>query len=87
MDKNLKISSLCNYEQSHVFGLRLLGFLQSDLDVLLLIESQYNSSRVLLELQKKNRRNRLPLNSQNIPFSTDPNNEDECENYTSESLE
>lgn len=40
-----------------MFGLRLLSFLQSDLDILLLIESQYNSTRLLLNLQKSNRRN------------------------------
>jgi hypothetical protein len=57
LDKKLKISTLCNYEQSHIFGLRLLAFLQSDLDLLLLIESQYNSSYLLLNLQKSNRPN------------------------------
>lgn len=61
LDKKLKISSLCNYEQSHMFGLRLLGFLQSDLDILLLIESQYQSTRLLLNLQKSNRANNKGL--------------------------
>jgi len=55
LDKKVKITSLCNYEQSHIFGLRLLSFLQTDLDVLLLLESQYNYSFLLLNLQKLNR--------------------------------
>ncbi len=49
------MTSLCNYEQSHIFGLKLLSFLQTDLDVLLLLESQYTYSRLLLSLQKANR--------------------------------
>jgi hypothetical protein len=57
LDKRIKISSLNNYEQSHTFGLRLLSFLQSDLDVLLLLESQYNCSNLLLNLQHINRYN------------------------------
>ena len=32
-----------------------MSFLQSDLDVLLLLESQYNTSSLLLALQKSNR--------------------------------
>lgn len=55
LDKKLKMTSLCNYEQSHIFGLRLLSFLQTDLDVLLLLESQYAYSSLLLSLQKANR--------------------------------
>ena len=55
LDKKVKISSLCNYEQAHSFGLRLLSFLQSDLDVLLLLESQYDTTSLLLELQKASR--------------------------------
>lgn len=35
--------------------MRLLSFLQTDLDVLLLLESQYNYSYLLLNLQKLNR--------------------------------
>jgi hypothetical protein len=34
---------------------RLLSFLQSDLDVLLLLESQYNTNSLLFALQKTNR--------------------------------
>jgi hypothetical protein len=49
------MTSLCNYEQSHIFGLKLLSFLQTDLDVLLLLESQYSYSSLLLSLQKANR--------------------------------
>jgi hypothetical protein len=49
------MTSLCNYEQSHIFGLKLLSFLQTDLDVLLLLESQYTYSSLLLSLQKANR--------------------------------
>ena len=55
LDKRIKMASLCNYEQSHIFGLRLLSFLQTDLDVLLLLESQYAYSSLLLNLQKANR--------------------------------
>jgi len=57
IDKTSKVASLCNYEQSHVFGLRLLSFLQSDLDVLLLLEAQYDYSNILLNLQSINRSN------------------------------
>jgi len=55
LDKKIKMTSLCNYEQSHIFGLKLLSFLQTDLDVLLLLESQYTYSSLLLSLQKANR--------------------------------
>lgn len=40
-----------------MFGLRLLAFLFSDLDILLLIESHFNSTRLLLNLQKWSRSN------------------------------
>ncbi|KAJ7341885.1 hypothetical protein JRQ81_007533 [Phrynocephalus forsythii] len=49
-----KIHSLFNYEQSHTFGLRLLNVLCCDLDTLLLFESQYKISAVLLNAQKEN---------------------------------
>lgn len=58
LDRKHKISSLCNYEQSHTFGLKLISILQCDLDVLLLLETQYNSTNILLGLQRANR----PLN-------------------------
>ncbi|XP_053317262.1 protein broad-minded [Spea bombifrons] len=49
-----KINSLFNYEQSHIFGLRLLSVLCCNLDTLLLLESQYNICEVLLNSQKEN---------------------------------
>ncbi|XP_072853453.2 protein broad-minded isoform X2 [Pogona vitticeps] len=49
-----KIHSLFNYEQSHTFGLRLLNVLCCELDTLLLLESQYKISAVLLDAQKEN---------------------------------
>ncbi|XP_061479706.1 protein broad-minded isoform X2 [Rhineura floridana] len=49
-----KIHSLFNYEQSHIFGLRLLNVLCCDLDTLLVLESQYKVSEVLLEGQREN---------------------------------
>ncbi|XP_060609239.2 protein broad-minded isoform X1 [Anolis sagrei] len=49
-----KIHSLFNYEQSHIFGLRLLNVLCCDLDTQLLFESQYKISEVLLDAQKDN---------------------------------
>jgi len=61
IDKAVKISSLCNYEQSHIFGIRLLSFLQSDLDVMLLLESQYEYSKILLNLQAMNRTNPIHI--------------------------
>lgn len=55
IDKKNKMSSLSNYEQSHMFGIRLLSYLQSDLDVLLLLESQYDYTTLFLNLQSANR--------------------------------
>ncbi|KAL7987794.1 hypothetical protein Chor_006713 [Crotalus horridus] len=49
-----KIHSLFNYEQSHIFGLRLLNVLCCDLNTLLLLESQYKISEVLLDAQNEN---------------------------------
>ncbi|XP_062980795.1 protein broad-minded [Elgaria multicarinata webbii] len=49
-----KIHSLFNYEQSHIFGLRLLNVLCCDLNTLLLLESQFKISEVLLDAQKEN---------------------------------
>lgn len=49
-----KIHSLFNYEQSHIFGLRLLNVLCCELDTLLLLESQYKISEVLLDAQEEN---------------------------------
>lgn len=57
LDKKTKLSSLCNFEQSHIFGLKLISILQSDLDILLLIEVQYDLNRILLNLQQSNRSN------------------------------
>uniref|UniRef100_A0A8C5RQS6 TBC1 domain family member 32 n=1 Tax=Laticauda laticaudata TaxID=8630 RepID=A0A8C5RQS6_LATLA len=49
-----KIHSLFNYEQSHIFGLRLLNVLCCDLNTFLLLESQYKVSEVLLDAQNEN---------------------------------
>ncbi|XP_053139677.1 protein broad-minded isoform X2 [Hemicordylus capensis] len=54
VNTDAKIHSLFNYEQSHIFGLRLLNVLCCDLDTLLLLESQYKISKVLLDAQKEN---------------------------------
>uniref|UniRef100_A0A8C4YKH2 Protein broad-minded n=1 Tax=Gopherus evgoodei TaxID=1825980 RepID=A0A8C4YKH2_9SAUR len=54
LNSDAKIHSLFNYEQSHIFGLRLLSVLCCDLDILLLLESQYKLSQVLLNAQKEN---------------------------------
>ncbi|XP_010636555.1 protein broad-minded [Fukomys damarensis] len=55
LDSEAKIHSLFNYEQSHIFGLRLLSVVCCDLDALLLLEAQYQVSRVLLRAQEENR--------------------------------
>ncbi|XP_042312959.1 protein broad-minded [Sceloporus undulatus] len=52
-----KIHSLFSYEQSLIFGLRLLNVLCCDLGTLLLFESQYKISEVLLDGQKENATN------------------------------
>nr|CAB3266841.1 protein broad-minded-like [Phallusia mammillata] len=49
-----KYHFLLNYEQSHVFGLRLLTLLSCNLDTLLLLETQYKIQQLLLDLQKSN---------------------------------
>ncbi|KAM9382591.1 protein broad-minded [Phaethornis superciliosus] len=54
LNSEAKIHSLFNYEQSHVFGLRLLNVLCCDLNTLLLLETQYKVSQVLLTAQKEN---------------------------------
>lgn len=54
VDSLAKINSLFNYEQSHIFGLRLLNVLCCNLDTLLLLESQYKVCEVLLNAQKEN---------------------------------
>ncbi|XP_072913482.1 protein broad-minded isoform X3 [Hemitrygon akajei] len=54
INSNAKIHSLFNYEHSHMFGLRLLSVLCCNLDTLLLLESQYNLSQILLNAQKEN---------------------------------
>nr|XP_020842618.1 protein broad-minded isoform X3 [Phascolarctos cinereus] len=54
LNSEAKIRSLFNYEQSHIFGLRLLNVLCCDLDTLLLLESQYQVSAVLLNAQEEN---------------------------------
>ncbi|XP_043819564.1 protein broad-minded isoform X2 [Dromiciops gliroides] len=54
LNSEAKIQSLFNYEQSHIFGLRLLSILCCDLDTLLLLESQYQVSAMLLNAQEEN---------------------------------
>ncbi|KAM6181809.1 protein broad-minded [Erethizon dorsatum] len=54
LNSEAKIHSLFNYEQSHIFGLRLLSVMCCDLDTLLLLETQYQVSRVLLRAQEDN---------------------------------
>ncbi|XP_071784786.1 protein broad-minded-like isoform X1 [Asterias amurensis] len=55
VDSDAKIHSLFNYEQSHIFGLRLLTVMTSCLDSLLLLETQYHIWDVLLHAQEANR--------------------------------
>ncbi|XP_021246679.1 protein broad-minded isoform X4 [Numida meleagris] len=54
LNSEAKIHSLFNYEQSHVFGLRLLNVLCCELNTLLLLEAQYKVSQVLLTAQEEN---------------------------------
>uniref|UniRef100_A0A3P9PVV4 Protein broad-minded n=1 Tax=Poecilia reticulata TaxID=8081 RepID=A0A3P9PVV4_POERE len=54
VDSDVKIHSLFQYEQSHTFGLRLLGVLCCCLDSFLLLESQYNICCTLLQSQREN---------------------------------
>ncbi|XP_025150565.1 protein broad-minded isoform X2 [Bubalus bubalis] len=54
LNSEAKIRSLFNYEQSHIFGLRLLSVVCCDLDTLLLLEAQYQVSELLLNAQEEN---------------------------------
>ncbi|XP_060046514.1 protein broad-minded isoform X2 [Erinaceus europaeus] len=54
LNSEAKIRSLFNYEQSHIFGLRLLSVLCCNLDTLLLLEAQYQVSEMLLHAQEEN---------------------------------
>ncbi|XP_004940320.1 protein broad-minded isoform X4 [Gallus gallus] len=54
VNSEAKIHSLFNYEQSHIFGLRLLSVLCCELNTLLLLETQYKVSQVLLTAQEEN---------------------------------
>ncbi|KAG8444599.1 hypothetical protein GDO86_009673 [Hymenochirus boettgeri] len=54
INSNAKRRSLFNYEQSHIFGLRLLNVLCCNLDTMLLLESQYQVCEMLLTAQKEN---------------------------------
>ncbi|KFP98239.1 Protein broad-minded, partial [Leptosomus discolor] len=54
LNSEAKIHSLFSYEQSHVFGLRLLNVLCCELNTLLLLETQYKVSQVLLTAQEEN---------------------------------
>ncbi|XP_062042678.1 protein broad-minded isoform X3 [Lepus europaeus] len=54
LNSQAKIRSLFNYEQSHIFGLRLLNVICCDLDTLLLLEAQYQVSKMLLNAQEEN---------------------------------
>ncbi|KAJ8303233.1 hypothetical protein KUTeg_019629 [Tegillarca granosa] len=49
-----KIHSLFNYEQSHIFGLRVLSVMISCLDTHLLLQSQYKYQDMLLATQAEN---------------------------------
>ncbi|XP_022098111.1 protein broad-minded-like [Acanthaster planci] len=55
VDSDAKMNSLFNYEQSHIFGLRLLTVMTSCLDSLLLLETQYHIWDMLLQGQENNR--------------------------------
>ncbi|KAJ8009026.1 hypothetical protein DPEC_G00084570 [Dallia pectoralis] len=55
VNSDVKIHSLFNYDQSHTFGLRLLSVMCCNLDSLLLLESQYNISDMLLQCQRDNK--------------------------------
>ncbi|NWX51915.1 BROMI protein, partial [Steatornis caripensis] len=54
LNSEAKINSLFSYEQSHIFGLRLLNVLCCELNTLLLLETQYKVSQVLLTAQEEN---------------------------------
>ncbi|KAM8787961.1 protein broad-minded [Rhynchonycteris naso] len=54
LNSEAKIHSLFNYEQSHIFGLRLLSVICCDLNTLLLLEAQYQISEILLNAQEEN---------------------------------
>ncbi|KFR07305.1 Protein broad-minded, partial [Opisthocomus hoazin] len=54
LNSEAKIHSLFSYEQSHIFGLRLLNVLCCELNTLLLLETQYKVSQVLLSAQEEN---------------------------------
>ncbi|NXJ47900.1 BROMI protein, partial [Spizaetus tyrannus] len=54
LNSDAKIHSLFSYEQSHIFGLRLLNVLCCELNTLLLLETQYKVSQVLLTAQEEN---------------------------------
>ncbi|XP_014636680.1 PREDICTED: protein broad-minded [Ceratotherium simum simum] len=54
LNSEAKIRSLFNYEQSHIFGLRLLSVVCCDLDTLLLLEARYRVSEMLLNAQEEN---------------------------------
>ncbi|KAM6279164.1 protein broad-minded isoform 2-T2 [Porphyrio hochstetteri] len=54
LNSEAKIHSLFNYEQSHIFGLRLLNVLCCELNTLLLLETQYHVSQALLTAQAEN---------------------------------
>ncbi|XP_045044659.2 protein broad-minded [Desmodus rotundus] len=53
LNSEAKIRSLFNYEQSHIFGLRLLSVICCSLDTLLLLEAQYHVSEILLRGQEE----------------------------------
>ncbi|XP_075453871.1 protein broad-minded isoform X2 [Ascaphus truei] len=54
INSEAKMNSLFNYEQSHIFGLRLICVLCCNLDALLLLQSQYKVCEMLLNAQKEN---------------------------------
>uniref|UniRef100_A0A8B9TCB4 Protein broad-minded n=1 Tax=Anas platyrhynchos TaxID=8839 RepID=A0A8B9TCB4_ANAPL len=54
LNSEAKIHSLFSYEQSHIFGLRLLNVLCCELNTLLFLETRYKVSQVLLTAQEEN---------------------------------
>ncbi|XP_028401729.1 protein broad-minded-like isoform X2 [Dendronephthya gigantea] len=53
IDSEDKVRLLLNFEEAHLYGLRLLNVMCSSLDTFLLLQTQYNIQEVLLQLQVK----------------------------------
>ncbi|CAB3998353.1 Hypothetical predicted protein [Paramuricea clavata] len=63
IDSEDKVRLLLNFEEAHLFGLRLLNVMCSSLDTFLLLQTQYNIQEALLQLQAKSM---LPSSSQYV---------------------